>query len=68
MQSIRRKSMIVFRLVADERAVPLVHLAKAETATFLQDVMAHFTAKHAQQAVSLWDDMREQPVAVSRRS
>ena len=35
-----------------------VYFAKAEKAAFLQDVMAHVTAKHAHQAVSLWDEMR----------
>ena len=43
---------------AEEGAMPLVLLAKAEKAAFLQDVMAHVTAKHAHQAVSLWDEMR----------
>ena len=37
--------------------MPLVLLAKAEKAAFLQDVMAHVRAKHAHQAVSLWDEM-----------
>ena len=38
--------------------MPLGLLAKAEKAAFLQGVMAHVTAKHAHQAVSLWDEMR----------
>ena len=36
----------------------LLAKGKAEKAAFLQDVMAHVTAKHAHQAVPLWYEMR----------
>ena len=38
--------------------MPLRLLATAKKAAFLQDVMAHVTAKHSHQAVSLWDETR----------
>ena len=54
-----KKDCVAVIRFADEGAMPpLGLLAKAEKAAFPQDVMAHITAKHADQAVSLWDEMR----------